>query len=534
MTDQKVKPAGIAWPAGKSGEVVKAALAASVTGIDDNVAAKVAKEKQWRSQYMPHLVDHVEACLTSADAAVQISKQGLDFLYEKFTFTRDGQTISIPEAMSSPKNPNPFQTVTLHGGAADSRDKIGFGTVKVPWSFSLKAGKPISGLDLEYELVKAAAMGLMEPSVIDAVRYLNHDQSWCKKLADTCFVALGGGSAMGPTIDLLSVGATVVAVDIPIPAVWERLIKAARKLPGTLIFPVRAGTSNAATDAEMASAAGCNMTEEAPEILQWLQTVEPEKHHVIGLYAYADGTDFVRVALAMDAIAKGMVESRPRGQVSIAYMCSPTDVFGIPVEARLESKRRQTMSGMGLRRRMWQKPLRAAGFGRILKGNDEGKPEPRTRGRPVVDCLVVQQGPNYAFAKRLQHWRAVVAQAEGAIVSANIAPASHTVSVRKQKLLAAAYDGSKYFGLEIFNPQTSAALMTALLVHDIYFPNNKPSSDHPHGLFMYNAVHGGMWRQPYLLRSVVEVAAMIALAIEYKVPHIAATTAAAVFARSRL
>eukprot|EP00746_Dinoflagellata_sp_MGD_P147792 gnl/MRDRNA2_/MRDRNA2_80102_c0_seq1.p1 gnl/MRDRNA2_/MRDRNA2_80102_c0~~gnl/MRDRNA2_/MRDRNA2_80102_c0_seq1.p1 ORF type:complete len:241 (+),score=22.91 gnl/MRDRNA2_/MRDRNA2_80102_c0_seq1:167-889(+) len=240
----------------------------------------------------------------------------------------------------------------------------------------------------------------------------------------------------------------------------------------------------------------------------------------------------------MDAIAMGMVESRPRGQVSIAYMCSPTDVFGIPIEAREESQRKGTMQGMGsVRRRMWQVPLRAVGLGRILTPNNEGRVEPRTKGRPVVDCLVVQQGPNYAFAKRLQHWRAIVATAEGTIVSANIAPASHTVSVRKQKLLAAAYDGSERFGIKIFNPQTSCALMTALMLHDIYFPEAKPSSDHPHTLFMHGAVHGGMWRLPYRLRSVVEVAAAIELAVLNKVPHIAgglATAVAVAAARSRL
>merc|ERR1712217_20256 len=192
------------------------------------------------------------------------------------------------------------------------------------------------------------------------------------------------------------------------------------------------------------------------------------------------------------------------------------------------------MEGMAsVRRRLWQIPLRAAGMGKIMKPNDEGRPEPRTRGRPVVDCTVVQQGPNYVFAKRLQHWRAIVAQADGVIVSANIAPASHTVSVRKQRLLAAAYDGSKLFGVEIFNPQTSSALMTALLLHDIYFPDAKPSSDHPFGLFMHGAVHGGMWRQPYLLRSTVEVAAAIQLAIEYKIPHIAGAIASAALVAKR-
>jgi len=402
----------------------------------------------------------------------------------------------------------------------------------------LTSGKHISGLDLEYELVGAAARGLMEPSVINAIRYLNHDQSWRRNLDRTCFVALGGGAAMGPVIDLLSLCATVCAADIAIPALWERLIKAAHKLPGTLIFPVKTGTAKNVSDAELAAAAGCNMIEQTPEILQWLQTVLPERHHVIGEYAYADGADFVRVALAMDAIANGMIESRPRGQVSIAYMCSPTDVFGIPVEAREESKQRATMQGMAsLRRRLWQVPLRIAGLGRIMKPNNEGSAEPRTRGRPVVDCLVVQQGPNYAFAKRLQHWRAIQAQAEGTIASVNVAPASHTVSVRKQKLLAAAYDGSRRFGVEIFNPQTSSALMTALLLYDVYFPDKKPSSDHPFGLFMYGAVHGGMWRQPYSLRSIVEVAAVMDLAMQYKVPHVVAVTAGAVATiakRSRL
>merc|ERR1719235_1359437 len=100
----------------------------------------------------------------------------------------------------------------------------------------------------------------MEPSVIDAICYLNHDQSWFKKLADTCFVGLGGCSAMGPTLDLLSLGATVVAVDIAVPAMWERLLKAAGDSAGTLVFPVRAGMPIASTE-QLAAAAGCNMIE---------------------------------------------------------------------------------------------------------------------------------------------------------------------------------------------------------------------------------------------------------------------------------
>ena len=45
----------------------------------------------------------------------------------------------------------------------------------------------------------------------------------------------------------------------------------------------------------------------------------------------------------------------------------------------------------------------------------------------VCDALVSPQGPNYALAKRLQHWRAMLARDAGCIVSSNIAPSTSTV-----------------------------------------------------------------------------------------------------------
>ena len=47
----------------------------------------------------------------------------------------------------------------------------------------------------------------------------------------------------------------------------------------------------------------------------------------------------------------------------------------------------------------------------------------------LVDGLSVAQGPNYALAKRLQHWRAMLAYEAGHIVSTNIAPSTATLSV---------------------------------------------------------------------------------------------------------
>ena len=53
-----------------------------------------------------------------------------------------------------------------------------------------------------------------------------------------------------------------------------------------------------------------------------------------------------------------------------------------------------------------------------------------------------RQGPNYALAKRLQSWRAMVARADGQPVSINVAPATATASVVSNPQFAAAYEVS--------------------------------------------------------------------------------------------
>jgi hypothetical protein len=124
-----------------------------------------------------------------------------------------------------------------------------------------------------------------------------------------------------------------------------------------------------------------------------------------------------------------------------------------------------------------------------------------------VDCLVAQQGANYALAKTLQRWRAVAAREEGTVVSANVAPATRTRSVTKHKALAAAYRGASAYGIEIFEPDTSRWLMAALLVHDLRNEEGGVApSGHPFDLFVHGAAHGGIWRLGYEPRSVLPLA----------------------------
>merc|ERR1719203_1337230 len=105
-----------------------------------------------------------------------------------------------------------------------------------------------------------------------------------------------------------------------------------------------------------------------------------------------------------------------------------------------------------------------------------------------VNGISVAQGPNYAMAKRMQHWRAVIARSKGCTVSSNIAPSTSTVSVVQNRTFAWAYEGMPYFRpYEIFAPETSNAVMTALLFSDLNDPksvaNPKTTLSNPNQLF---------------------------------------------------
>jgi len=122
--------------------------------------------------------------------------------------------------------------------------------------------------------------------------------------------------------------------------------------------------------------------------------------------------------------------------------------------------------------------------------------------------MIPQQGPNYALAKRLQRWRAVVARDGGSLVSMNVAPPTRTRSVLRNRALAAAYAGAHRFGVEVFEPATANVLMAALLVHDLH-TGGGPRHEQPWQDEAYAAVHGGLWRTAYAPRSALGLAALL-------------------------
>ena len=136
----------------------------------------------------------------------------------------------------------------------------------------------------------------------------------------------------------------------------------------------------------------------------------------------------------------------------------------------------------------------------------------------IADCLVVEQGPNYALAKRIQQWRATLARHQGQRVSINIAPSTTTHSVTKNPLLKAAFNGASLFDVEAFKPETTNAIMAALWVHDLRSPKSVANPEvelaHPLELMMKGANHGGLWRVAYLARTALPFAAVYGFAAE--------------------
>jgi hypothetical protein len=313
---------------------------------------------------------------------------------------------------------------------------------------------------------------------------------------------------MGPYSILMSLGANVIAVDLDREGIWQRLVKIATNSPGTLIFPMKVTQGSMSTD-EICKNAGGNLITHVPEILNWLKTVAPGKELTVGCYVYLDGEAHVKVALACDAIMKQLAETRKAG---LAFLCTPTDAHVITDEARRAAQSEYGSFGLG---NLLLRPVRLVTGKTVLaknalppiKSNDN-------RDISIVDGLVVQQGPNYALAKRMQHWRAIVQRSSGNFVSSHIAPSTATASVVHNKQFAWAYDGMPFFRpFEIFDQDTSNAVMAAILIYDLRSSKSiaQPTSPlkNPLEMFRETSFHGGVWRAGYKVGTIGEVSVIV-------------------------
>jgi hypothetical protein len=484
-----VEPSGVVFPSVAAGTGVTSSLGRGVVAdalraVDPVGARSAEQETNWRREYLAHFRRLVEAGLISADAAGRIAADGLASLHDRMRFRHaDGGEIGLREVFAADAGAGRLATVTVTGTGPVDRE------------FSLPyRGDRLRGDALKRQIDAWVSAGVMEPSCAEAVRLVAANPDWLD-LSDLRVVALGAGAEMGPVRSVLRWGGDVVAVDLPRPPIWHRLLETARRHGGRLHVPVPVERAGLGVTDDLAEHAGTDLLHGLPGVAAWLRGVDGRP--VLGNYVYADGATNVRVCVAVDALAEEL--RRHRDDVALAFLATPTDVFAVPAEAVAHAEAAYHRSSLV---RTLRRPLRVVSAGRLLRRNYAPGADPG-----ICDSLVAQQGPNYALAKRLQRWRAAHARAQGALVSLNVAPPTRTRSVIKNRALAAAYAGAHVFGVEVFEPATSNTLMAALLVHDLRNP--VPTQGHVWRDEAYAAAHGGLWRAPYAPRSALGLAALI-------------------------
>ncbi|HET7799975.1 MAG TPA: hypothetical protein VFL38_06110 [Humibacillus xanthopallidus] len=480
--------------------VGRSVVAEALRAVDPVGAASATRETNWRQGYLPHFRRLVEAGLTSDDAAVTIARDGIAALHDRMRWSTGGEDRPLAEAfdaasadvgdaaVSSSAVAAPASALgheTIRGSGTPDR------TLSVPY-----AGERLSGDALRRQVDTWVDAGTVEPTLAEAVGVVIDNPDWLD-LSDRTVVVLGAAAEMGPLRSLLRWGADVAAVDLPRKDLWDRLIAETRKSAGSITVPVRRG------DAPLAERLGGDLVHDLRAVTDWVERIEGPL--VIGNYVYADGATNVRVSAAVDALSARVIERRGRDEVALAFLATPTDVFAVPGSAVARS-----VANYAERRtsKVLRVPLRTLSGGRLLRRNYVPVDGPDAPG--INDSVVLQQGPNYLLAKRLQRWRATAYRGDGGLVSLKVAPPTRTRSVVKNRALAAAYAGAHRFGIEVFEPGTANTLMAALLVHDLR--TGAPAQPHPWQDEAYAAVHGGLWTAAYDPRSALGLAALLGVA----------------------
>jgi hypothetical protein len=502
--------AGVDFPAGPDGRrstsaVGRAVVADALRAADPARAQRAEREANWRTGYLTHFRALVEAGLASPAIAAAVAAAGLDSLYRQLrAVDADGAESGLDTVLTRPARRS-LATAAVTGTAAPQT------SLAVPYR-----GTVLHGDALERQLAAWVAAGTVEPSFAAAVSEVARHPDWLP-LAGRTVAVLGAGAEMGPVSTLLGWGARVLAVDLPRPAIWERLLTTARDSAGTLLVPVdraagsvpgASGSDRSAADegASLAQRAGADLVSDVASVADGLAAADGAAGGslVLANYAYADGAGHVRVAAAVDALTRRV--QAQRADVALAFLATPTDVFAVPADAVAQADRAYGTRSPAAR--LAGGSLRVLSGGRLLQRAYQPGADPG-----INDSLVAQQGPNYALAKRLQRWRATVARRDGATVSINIAPPTRTRSVLKNRALAAAYAGAHRFGVEVFEPATSQVLMTALLVYDLHAGGGAAGGGagetHPWQDEAHAAAHGGLWRMAYAPRSALSLAAAL-------------------------
>ncbi len=450
----------------------RAILADAARAADSELAGRIAACENWRSGYAPLLRALTTLAAEPADACA-IARAGLASMRERLVLEGPAGEVPLVSALDSTAAGPRLGSGEIRGTAVPAE------RLEVPYR-----GRKLHGEQLREQLGLWVDAGIVEESFATAVGLVAEHPEWLSLPGRTVAV-IGAGSEIGPFGPLCTWGAELLAIDVPDAVVWARVNEMARAGSGRVRMPI-----------SDQGAAGVDVVADLPALHDWLAESlgEGEGSPVLGMYAYADGGAHVLLSGAFDALATRIADAEPA--TALAYLGTPTDAYVVPVAT---AERARAAYDARRARKFAQAPVKLLSGGRLYR-------PAYAEAVPVADALIEQQGPNYAIAKRLQRWRGIRTAEQGRRVSFNVAPATWTRSVTKNRVLAAAYAGAGHFGIEIFEPATTRVLMAALLVHDL---NTEPERERaPEELFSDGAAHGGLWTAAYEPRSALVLAAL--------------------------
>ena len=363
--------------------------------------------------------------------------------------------------------------------------------------------------------------GLAEPRIADDLSAYDdwvaaHDEA---PTAGELLLAIGANAELSLVADWLAIGGIAAAIARQNSTKWSALIAQARESGGTLLVPVlatrAAGLDLASIDDEqLAQIAGLDLQADLAAIAGWVRSIADahiDKRIVALGTVYAPGKNQILAAAAQDALLARLTDELPPARLVLGWLATPLDSVALPREVFEASIAAHAKRGLG--RRIRDLLLRPVG-GPLAPHPEAILTSASDRDLAIVDFSAVRQGSSYLLAKRIERWRAQVAQAAGHNVWFQVAPPAQTHSTLDYRVVRAAFRGAGSFGVTTFVPWMLRDLLTAVLIGHLKGEAKQPAKQpaeqpvEPRAL-LDSAIHGGVWRVAYDPQSIWSPAAIL-------------------------
>jgi hypothetical protein len=259
---------GVLFPLGENGKRStmasnRAVWADAARAVDEELTARISGADPWRSEYLPHVRTVTELGARSADTATRVAESGLAAARAQMVFRREGTDRPLADAPTLAPAVD-LKTEIIEGTSEPARELV------IPY-----LGERLRGDALRRRIEAWVSGGIIEPSAATALEIVLRNLDWLR-LDGRRVAVLGAGAETSPLETLASWGVDVLAVDLPRPAIWKRLLEVARCGAGRVHVPVQDG------EGEVASGAGANLITDVPETASWLRSFAEESPLVLG------------------------------------------------------------------------------------------------------------------------------------------------------------------------------------------------------------------------------------------------------------